>query len=517
MKTYFSLILTLLITINMSGQTFKEKMAAKKQAAKERVEQRKREVANINAKHEAEKALELNTEEIKNLSSLVSGAQDLMLRLESEDESYEETKAFYDSKDPKLFENLVNTFNQYNSNGRTSSILTSKAHIIQKQISEFLETKVYSLLNKKANNIDESIAQLNGYLSEEDLKEKAITKWKTLAVMTNFYQKVLPNDKQISGLNDQANSKVGSYQSAFEAKYAANQGTELHKKYREKVVLSQKPLVYGQESEADFLDDITIDGNNSGIYFMFYNNVPNRDYLKNSLGKKSEYVHAQLQFGSDIGSRLFNGCLVFYDKAYDLTDEEEQQAYLALPLVPDIKLYKRDKWLDNTYYRFLQCLVKLQLNKAHKARIAFGFPGTTKEFDKVFNLTITEDGQKQLKAMMEKIDHERLKDIRMGKPGAAHNTNNINIVKAAAAKKGFNVKRIVITGNSYKVFKNSKYPYEIKNKACSAELAYEENGKCYVYEFQIVQEYQGGGTYGQPFCAFDWGGKHQILCENVSK
>lgn len=249
---------------------------------------------------------------------------------------------------------------------------------------------------------------------------------------------------------------------------------------------------------------------------MYYSNVPNKEYLKGRNGKKAGYVHAQLQFGSDIGSRIFNGCMVFYDKAYDLTDAEEEQSYLTLPVFPSNTNYKRDKWLDPTYYRFIQCLLEKEPNTAHRARLIFGFPGTSKEFTKDFKITITDAGRKQLFKTQELIDYEKLKEVKMGKPGAAHNETNIAIVKADAAKKGFNVKRIVITGDRFKVYKNSKYPYDIKNKACNAELAYEENGKCYVYEFQIVQEYQGGGTYGKPFCAFSWGGKHQILCNNVS-
>lgn len=389
--------------------------------------------------------------------------------------------------------------------------------MVDTQIPEFLNSKAYEILKGRYDEVKQQFMNANSPTSNDKTKEMALERWQLLAAHTSFFEQYMSYDARLESLNAKVQSEIGKLQGSLEAKYAAYVTTPIHKKYREKVVLSYTPIVYGKENEATFLEEVVIDGAHAGLYFMYYSNVPNKDYLKDTFGKKKEYVHAQLQFEDNIGYSISNGCLVFYDKAYDLSDTEENQAYLSLPMVPSLENYKRDKWLDPTYYRFLQCLLEKELDTPHTARLLFGFPGTTKTFQKDFTITITQEGYAQLQKMMERIDYEKLKDIRMGKPGAMHNGTNIALVKQEAAKKGMNVKRVVITGNQFKVYKNSHYPYEIKNKACNAELAFEENGKCYVYEFQIVQEYQGGGSYGKPFAAFSWGGKHQILCENVQK
>lgn len=486
----------------MSSQSLKDKIAKRKAM----VEKAKQE--NLSNK--------LNPKDIKKLEELSSATFSLINFLERT-ETLEETKAFYNSIDSNAFDEFTKLFNQLKVSGIQSNILNNYSNTITKQIPEFLKTKASDILNHKYQEVEQQLKGIKGYYGEAEYKEKSLELWQILSEHSKFFSNYKNYDSNLESINDKVNAEVSKLGNAIESKYAKNLGTGLHKELRENVALSYHPIVYGKENKSAFLDEVIIDNNNSGLYFIFYNNVPNKEYLKARNGKKAGYVHAQLQFGSDIGSRIFNGCLVFYDKAYDLTDAEEEQSYLTLPIVPSNTNYKRDKWLDPTYYRFIQCLLEKESNTAHRARLIFGFPGTSKEFTKDFKITITDAGRKQLLKTQELIDYEKLKEIKMGKPGSAHNNTNIAIVKAGAAKKGFNVKRIVITGDRFKVYKDSKYPYEIKNKACNAELAFEKDGKCYVYEFQIVQEYQGGGTYGKPFCAFSWGGKHQILCENISK
>lgn len=503
MKNTIAILILSLITLNnMTSQT-KEERIAQRRAMVEKAKQQ-------NSKNK------LSNAQVLELDQLSSQSFSLMNFIQRS-ESLEATEAFYGSINSNIFQEFTDLYKNLKDQGIQSNILNNNTHIITKQIPEFLKTKAYTILNDRYKRVQQQFINTNNPNSTDTEKEQALEAWKLLAVHTNFFQNYKSYNANLETLNEKVKEQVNKYESAFEDKYAKHVKTPLHKKYREQIVLSYQPIIYEKENEANFLDHVVIDGTHSGLYFMYYNNVPNKDYLKTRLGKKGRYVHAQLQFGNDIGSRIFNGCLVFYDKAYDLNDTEESQAYLSLPVFPSTDNYKRDKWLDPTYYRFIQCLLEKELNTPHQARLLFGFPGTTKQFSKDLTITITNEGHQQLQKTLEKIDYEKLKEVRMGKPGAMHNNNNINIVKADAQRKGLNVKRIVITGNSYKVYKDSHYPYDIKNKACNAELAYEENGKCYVYEFQIVQEYQGGGTYGKPFSAFSWGGKHQILCDNISK
>ena len=501
MKICMNLLLILFISFPMSSQSIKDKIAQRKAM----VEKAKKN--NISDK--------INSKDLKKLEELSSTTFSLMNFLKRT-ESLEETKTFYKGVDANTFDEFTKLYQQLKESGIQSNALNNYTNTVTKRLPDFLKTKASGILKLKYNEVEQQLQAVKGYYSEVQYKEKSLELWQILAVHTKFFSKYKNYDPGLETIHNNVSAQVSKLGQTIEDDYAHNLSTSMHKELRENVVLSYKPIVYGKENKADFLDHITIDETNTGLYFMFYNSVPNQTYLKARNGKKGRYVHAQLQFGGDIGSRIFNGCLVFYDKAYDLTDAEEKQSYLALPVFPSTEDYKRDKWLDPTYYRFIQCLLEKAPNTAHRARLIFGFPGTSKEFSKDFQITITEAGRKQLLKTKELIDYEKLKEVKMGNPGGAHNDTNIAIVKADAAKKGFNVKRIVITGDRFKVYKDSNYPYAIKNKACNAELAFEKDGKCYVYEFQIVQEYQGGGTYGEPFCAFAWGGKHQILCENIT-
>ncbi|MEZ4796107.1 MAG: hypothetical protein R2785_02950 [Flavobacteriaceae bacterium] len=290
--------------------------------------------------------------------------------------------------------------------------------------------------------------------------------------------------------------------------------SDVHQKYLNKVLLSYTPIVYGRENENEILDNIVIDDISKGLYFLYYLENTNAEYL----GKNGQYVRAQLQFDSDVGKSMGNGCFVlWWKKAYDLTDEEEQQNYLSLPIFPSNDYYKTDQWLDPIYNKFLSCLTKLSVNKPHNGRIVFGFPMSRNILEKKFTITITDKGKEAMLRMMNRIHYEKVKRVRMDKEGDMHNSENIKIVEAAAEKKGYNVKRIVITGDKYNIYKNTKYPNSINNKACNAQLVYEENGKCYLLDFQIVKEYQGGGTYGKAFIPFKRGEKEEILCRNASK
>lgn len=292
------------------------------------------------------------------------------------------------------------------------------------------------------------------------------------------------------------------------------QKSDLHQQYLKQVLLSYSPIVYGREDKETFIQNVVIDNTQKGLYFLYYLDKANAEYL----GKNGQYVRAQLQFGSDVGRPMSSGCFVlWWEKAYDLTDEEEQQNYLSLPIFPSNDYYKTDKWLDPIYNKFLSCITKLSIDQPHSARIVFGFPKSRNILEKKFTITITKEGKDALLKMMERINYEKIKRVRMGKPGDMHTSENIKIIEATAEKQGYNIKRVVITGDNYRVYKSSKYPYNIKNKACNAEMSYEENGKCYVLQFQIVKEYQGSGTYGKPFVPFQWGERDEILCRNISK
>ena len=483
------------------SQSREEKIALRKQRVKEAVNQ-----------NTASKLSSKQVEEIDVMSSTIFTLMNYIER----SESLEETEAFYTSVDTNIFEQFTTLIERYKKEGIQSNILNNQEYLITTQIPDFFNNKAYTILNERYQFTKQQFPNVNGSMASEKTKEAALQYWELLEVHTRFFQNYKHINPKLASLHNKVSAEVAKITTELDSKYQQYVKTPLHKKYREKVVLAYQPIEYGAEVEGNFLDEVIINDTNTGLHFMYYNNVPNGEYLKNSVGKKQKYVYAQLQFENNMGYAISNGCLVFYDKAYDLTDDEEKNAYLSLPLVPTQSSYKRDKWLDPTYYRIIQCLLEKEVNVSHRAKILFGFPGTSKIFEKTFSITITDKGHQSLQKTLEKIDYEKLKEVRMGRPGAMHTNSNIALVKQQAAQKGFKVKKVVITGDQFKVYKDSNYPYDIKNKACSAEIAYEENGKCYVYEFQIVREYQGGGTYGSPVAMFSWGGKFQILCENIS-
>ena len=236
MKTFISLAFLLTIAINLNAQTKKEKIEARKKAANWRVQDAKNKASQLNAKQSEE------------LTSMASAIKNMMYHLESNYESLEEIKAFYDSKNPKLFEQFTTTYNKYASEGKTSAVLNNLSHIANDELSEFLNTKVYTYLNDRLNLVKAASKSSKRANSNDTSKEMALKEWQKLAVFSDFFIKVLPNNAQINDIHEQVNSEVNTYEGLIASQYASNLGTELHKKFREKVILSHSPIAYGKEN-----------------------------------------------------------------------------------------------------------------------------------------------------------------------------------------------------------------------------------------------------------------------------
>lgn len=411
---------------------------------------------------------------------------------------------------------LIQAYKTEQNNGQFNDVFRTNQFFIEKEFIPFVEDGGKTIFNSVLVNIEELKSQAPYYGSQNEFNKVMLNHWLTLKFIYGYFLDAFKSNVGFKEVNQNIDKEINSLNTYFEKQESQYVKTATHKKYKNQIVIAHQPITYGSENSGSFLDNVSIDGQNSGLYFMLYNTVLNGSLMKNSVGVKKEFLFAQLQLNNDIGEPIFTGCQVFYDEAYDLTDAEENQAFLSLPVFPSLENYKRDKWLDPTYYRFAQCLANLNINETYKARLFFKFPYSEQLFEKSFSLSVTQSGKENLKKLMAKIEAENLAEVKMKKPGRLHTPDHILLIQNEAKAKGFELKKVIVFANNFNVYKDTKYPYDIKNKAAKAQIAYQKNGVCYIRTIYLYQDYLGGGNYSNTKVNFDWGADEQrILCEKI--
>jgi hypothetical protein len=123
-----------------------------------------------------------------------------------------------------------------------------------------------------------------------------------------------------------------------------------------------------------------------------------------------------------------------------------------------------------------------------------------------------------LKANAGKNNAEKVAAKRM-RPAASNDPALVAEFKNAFIQSQFSesndIQAIHVLTTEWTIQKDKIYHRDIVGRTRSAEIAVRESdGKCYVYEFDIIEDYNGS-SYGKGHTWFKYPVKHEILCENV--
>ncbi len=422
---------------------------------------------------------------------------------------------------PEDFEKLFTSFREYTEQGKTADPLTNYRGYVLEKLPKLIAENYPSQVKTRFDRAKEATkAAKHPVNATTHQQEAALKEWKVFEGMMNVYLGADPGNSEYASYLSYSIKEGKFIDDKLMSTYSKYLGNDFHKQHRGELLIAHQAIDYNKTSQTNFCGEkIVIDENTASLHFLLLANTPLKDLLD-----RSTMVGAVIRFNDQVGIE-WEGCGGTHNaRQYDISNAEEANSYLSLPLFPSVEEYSRNKWFDDTYWLFAGCVMGLMPGETHKMEVEIFFTGhRDKSFKKTYDLEITESGIKKLVELRKAIAEAEVEAARMPKSGSLH-SQYVNLATSGAKNLGYNVQAVSVIKEQFELFTDAYNRPVNKQLHRGVCIAWKNNqGQCfYSNAFSIDIKNTGGNSWGKPVFigpkySEDGKGADLIKCKNINK